>query len=134
LRKGKIKKSHRALKRQRNFRLKFFLILMMLIFLSIVHIWQRVTVLTLANEIKGLSVRIDNQQKEYKYIQVEVAHLSSVERIEKLAKKMGFVYPSLEQIEVFSEVPSSADLKRQGWIDNILSRLKGIRINLLSLR
>jgi cell division protein FtsL len=134
LRKGKIKKSHRALKRQRNFRLKFFLILMMLIVLSIVHIWQRVTVLTLANEIKGLSVRIDNQQKEYKYIQVEVACLSSVERIEKLAKKMGFVYPSLEQIEVLSEVPNSADLKRPSWLDNIWSKLKGIGKNLLSLR
>ena len=134
MKKGRIKRSHLAPKKGKSFRVKFFLILMMLIFLSIVHIWQRVTVLTLANEIKTRNVQIGNQQKEYKYIQVEVATLSSVERIERLAKEMGFVYPSLEQIEVLSEVPNSANLKRQGWINNIWGKLKGIGRNLLPLR
>ena len=126
MKKGRIKKSHLALKKGKSFRLKFFLILMMLIFLSIVHIWQRVTVLTLANEIKRRNVQIVSQQKEYKYIQVEVASLSSVKRIEGLARAMGFVYPSLEQIEVLSEVPNSAGLKRHGWMGNVWTKLKGI--------
>lgn len=98
----------------------------MLIFLSIVYIWQRVTVFTLANEIKRLNVQIVSQQKEYKYIQVEVASLSSVKRIEGLARAMGFVYPSLEQIEVLSEAPNSAGLKRRSWMGNVWTKLKGI--------
>jgi len=126
LQKGKIKKSHIHLRKEKNLGLKLFLILMVLIFLSIIHIWQRVTVLTLANEIKKLNVRIGNQQKEYKYLQVEVASLSAVERIERLAKEMGFSYPSLEQIGVLPEAPDSATLERQGLIKNIWNKLKRI--------
>jgi len=134
LKKRKIRKSHLALKKEKSFRLKVFVVLLMLIFLSIVYIWQRVTVLTFANEIKRLNVQIDNQQKEYKYIQVEVASLSSVERIEKLAKKMGFLYPSLEQIEVVSEALNSADFKGESWIDDVWGTLKGTGTSILSLR
>lgn len=126
MKKRRIRKSHLALKKEKNFRLKVFMVLLMLIFLSIVYIWQRVTVLTLANEIKRLNVQIVNQQKEHKYIQVEVASLGSVKRIEGLARAMGFVYPSLEQIEVLSEVPNSAGLKRHGWMGNVWTKLKGI--------
>ncbi|MCK4426950.1 MAG: cell division protein FtsL [candidate division Zixibacteria bacterium] len=126
MQKGKIKRSHLRLKKEKNLRLKFSVILMALIFLSIIYIWQRVTVLTLANEIKSLNVQIDNQQKEYKYLQVEVAFLSSVERIERLAKEMGFFYPSLEQIGVLPEAPDSDILERQGLIKNIWTKLKGI--------
>jgi cell division protein FtsL len=134
LKKRKIRKSHLALKKEKSFGLKVFMVLLMLMVLSIVYIWQRVTVFTLANEIKKLNVQIVNQQKEYKYIQVEVAALSSVERIERLAKGMGFVYPSLENIEVLSEISDSTGLKRQGWIENIWTKLKGIEDHFLSLR
>jgi cell division protein FtsL len=99
---------------------------MVLIFLSIIYIWQRVTVLTLANEIKSLDVQINNQQKEYKYLQVEVAYLNSVERIERLAKEMGFEYPSLEQIRVLPEAQNSDISERRGWIKNIWTKLTGI--------
>lgn len=132
MKKGKIKRSHIAFKKEKNFRLKFFLILMLMIFLSIIYIWQRVTVLTLANEIKSLNVQIGNQQKEYKYLQVEVASLGSVERIERIAKEMGFVYPSFEQIGVLPEAPNSDIFERQGLIKNIWTKLKEIKRNLLS--
>jgi cell division protein FtsL len=134
LRKGKIKKSQMALRKEKNFRFKLFLFLMISIFLCIVYIWQRVTVLTLANEIKRLNVQIGNQQKEYKYIQVEVASLNSVERIEKLAQEMGFIYPSLEQIEILSQAPNSADVKKEGWINGVWGTLKGTGREILSLR
>ncbi len=133
MKKHKARKGHLVRKREKNFRLKLFMVLLILIFLS-VYIWQRVTVLTLANEIKRLNVQIADHQREYKYIQVEIASLSSVERIERLAKKMGFVYPSLEQIEVLSEVSNSADHKRQSWVNHIWSKLKGIKRNLPSVR
>lgn len=126
MQKGKIKKSHLHLKKEKSLRLKFSVILMALIFLSLIYIWQRVTVLTLANEIKSLNVQIDNQQKEYKYLQVEVAFLSSVERVEGLAKEMGFVYPAPQQIGVLPEVPDSDILERQGLIKKIWTKLKGI--------
>ncbi len=133
MQKGKIKRSHIPygsrfghLRKEKNPRLKFFLILTVLIFLAIIYIWQRVTVLTLANEIKGLNVKIDNQQKEFKYLQVEVASLSSVERIESLAKEMGFVYPSLEQIGVLPERSDSDIFERKGLIKNIWTKLRRI--------
>lgn len=126
LQKGKIKRSHLAFKKEKNRRLKFSLILMVMIFLAIIYIWQRVTVLTLAGKIKRLNMQIDNRQKEYKYLQVEVASLSSVERIESLAKEMGFVYPSLEQIGVLPEIPDSSVFEKQGLIKSLWNKLKGI--------
>jgi cell division protein FtsL len=124
--KGKIKRSHGRLKKERKNRVKFFLILMVLILLSIIYIWQRVTVLTLAKEIKRLNTQIDKQRKEYKYLQVEVASLSSVERIERLAKEMEFFYPSLEQIGVLTEEPDSDISEKQGLLKSVWTKLRGI--------
>jgi cell division protein FtsL len=87
---------------------------MVLIFLSIIHIWQRVTVLTLANEAKKLNVKISKQQKEYKYLQLEVARLGS-----------------FEQIGVLPEAQDSALTGEHSWIDDIWIRLKRIKRNLL---
>jgi cell division protein FtsL len=133
LQRSKIKRTHVSygskfgrLKKEKNLRPKFFLILVVLVFLSIIHIWQRVTVLTLANEIERINVGIDKQQREYKYLQVEVASLSAVERIERLAEEMGFVYPSLEQIRFLPEAPDSSIFERQGLIRSIWTKLKGI--------
>lgn len=124
--KAKIKRSHIHFKKQKNLRLRFLLILMVLILLATVYIWQRVTVLTLANEIERLNVQIDNQQEEYKYLQVEAANLSSVARIERLAKEMGFIYPSFEQIKVLPEAQDSANIEKQGSIKKIWTKLKRI--------
>lgn len=134
MKRGEIKRSRPTFKKEKNLRLKFFLILMLIIILSLIYIWQRVTVVTLASDIKRLNVKIDRQQKEYKYLQVEVASLSSVERIESLAKERGFVYPALEQIGVLPEAPDTVVLKKQSFVKNIWTRLKGIKSDLLSLR
>jgi cell division protein FtsL len=105
---------------------------MLFIFLAIIYIWQRVTVLTLANNIKELKVQIGNQQKEYKYIQVEVASLSSVERIERLAKEMGFVYPSYEQIGRLPEAPDSVISEKKSFLRNMWTKLEKVKKNILS--
>lgn len=100
--------------------------MIVLMILAIIHIWQRVTILTLASEIKGLNMQIEKQQKEYKYLQVEIAYLSSVERIERLTKEMGFTYPSLEQIGLLPEVADSDIHERPGLIKEVWTKLKGI--------
>jgi cell division protein FtsL len=112
--------------------LKFSLILMAVIFLSIIYIWQRVTVLTAENENKRINVQIGNLRKEYEYLQVEVASLNSVERIGRLAKEMGFVYPSVEQKGVLPEAPDPAIFEGEGSTKNLWTKLKGIKRNLLS--
>jgi cell division protein FtsL len=137
--KDRIKRSHISygskigrFKKEKNFYLKFFLILMVVIFLAIVYTWQRVTLLTLAGEIKRLNAMLSNQQKEYKYLQVEVASLSSVERIGGLAEEMGFVCPSFEQKGILPEAPDSVILEKKGLLKNMWTKLEGIKRNLLS--
>jgi cell division protein FtsL len=119
-------------KKEKNFYLKFFLILMVVIFLAIVYTWQRVTLLTLAGEIKRLNTKLSHQQEEYKYLQVEVASLFSVERIGRLAEEMGFVCPSFEQKGTLPEAPDSAVLEKKGILKNMWTKLEGIKRNLLS--
>jgi cell division protein FtsL len=138
LQKDKIKRSQSSygskfthLKRERNFYFKFFMILLLLIFLSGIYIWQRVVVLSLEKEIKRTNVRIGKLQTEYKYLQVDVASLSSVERIERLAQEMGFVCPSGKQ-GFLPEAPDSVILKRRSWTENLWVKLKGIEKDLLS--
>lgn len=118
--------------KEKNFYFKFSIILIVLIFLSTIYIWQRVAVLTLANEIKRINVQIGDLQKETKYLQVEVASLSSVGRIGRWAQEMGFVYPSFEQQRVLPESPDSAIFERQSLTKNLWAKLQGIKRNLLS--
>jgi len=137
--KDRIKRSHISygskigrFKKEKNFYLKFSLILMVVIFLAIIYTWERVTLLTLAGEIKRLNAMLSNQQKEYKYLQVEVASLSSVERIGGLAEEMGFVCPSFEQKGILPEAPDSVILEKKGLLKNMWTKLEGIKRNLLS--
>jgi cell division protein FtsL len=136
--KDRIKRSHISygskigrFKKEKSFYLKFSLILMVVIFLAIIYTWERVTLLTLASDIKRLNVELSRQQKEYKYLQVEVASLSSVERIAGLAEEMGFVYPSFEQKGILPEAPDSVILEKKGLLKNMWTKLEGIRRNLL---
>jgi cell division protein FtsL len=137
--KDRIKRSHIShgskigrFKKEKNFYLKFSLILMMVIFLAIIYTWERVTLLTLASDIKRLNVELSHQQEEYKYLQVEVASLSSVERIGRLAEEMGFVCPSFAQKGILPEAPDSVILEKKGLLKNMWTKLEGIKRNLLS--
>jgi len=138
LQKDRVKRSHISpgsrfghLKKEKGFYFKFSMILIILIFLSTIYIWQRVAVLTLANESKRINVKIGTLQKEYKYLQVEVASLSSVERIGSLAKEMGFVYPSFMQQDVLPEAPDSVIFEKQSLSKNFWAKLKEIQRNFL---
>lgn len=73
--------------------------LFLILFVALGHVWQRVTVLKITREIKNLSQEVAEVEKKYKYLNVELASLSSVERIESVAMNdLGMFYPKPEKI------------------------------------
>ncbi|NIM99117.1 MAG: hypothetical protein GTO24_13860 [candidate division Zixibacteria bacterium] len=117
--------------RNGSFRTKFLMILLTIIFLSCVYIWQRITVVTLSACTKGLRVEIKQKQKVRKYLQIEVTKLSSVQRIEKLGRALGFAYPRLGQIGLIRESPDSTYLETPGLAKSLWTRLKSLRNDFL---
>ncbi len=77
----------------------FYMALLMLIVLSTLYVWQRITVIKLLKETEDFKGVLAQEEKKYKYINLEITELSSIERIEKIAREnLGMVYPSREQI------------------------------------
>lgn len=82
----------------------FYMALLMLIILSTLYVWQRITVIKLLKETEGFKKVLAQEEKKYKYLNLEITELSSIERIEKIAREnLGMVYPSREQI-IFVDV------------------------------
>lgn len=132
LSRAKIKRNRFVVKSKKSLRLKFLLIFLTLIFLSCVYIWQRVAVITLSARTKELRLEIKQKQKTRKYLQIEVTELSSIQRIEEMGKKMGFVYPSLDQIGLIREWCDSTYLEKPNFTKNIWAKLKALQKDLLS--
>lgn len=118
-------------KKKRRSRLRLFLIVLTLIFLSCVYIWQRVTVITLSAQAKELRLETKRMQEIRKYLEVEVTNLSSIPRIEKKGMQMGLAYPGLDQIGLIRELPDSTYLETQGFAKNVWARLRALRKTLL---
>jgi len=114
-------------KRKKSWKLKFLLIFLSVVFLSLVYIWQRVTVLTLSTRIKQWRWEIQQQRKVQKYLQIEVTELSSIQRIEAIANQMGFVYPPLDQIGWIQEIPDSTFRKKEGVGEKVWAKLKMLK-------
>lgn len=129
---AKIKRNRFAVKSKKSLRPKLLLIFLTLILLSCVYIWQRVAVITLSARTKELRLEIKQKQKTRKYLQIEVTELSSIQRIEEMGKKMGFVYPSLDQIGLIREWCDSTYLETPGFTKNIWAKLKSLQKDLLS--
>jgi cell division protein FtsL len=87
----------KTLKRHSN---KTFLLgLLVMICLLTLYVWQRVTVIKLLKETRGYKEILAIEEKKYKYLNLEISELSSIQRIERIAQeKLGLVYPSREQI------------------------------------
>jgi len=132
LSRAKTKINRFAVKSRKSLRLKILLISLTLIFLSCVYIWQRVTVITLSTRTKELRLEIKQKQKSRKYLQIEVTKLSSIQTIEQKGRKMGFVYPSLNQIGLIRESSDSTYLEMPGFTENIWAKLKALQKDLLS--
>ena len=124
--------TRRGAKRKRPFRFRFLLVALMLILLSCVYIWQRVTMITLSTRAKELRLETTRMQETRKYLEVEVADLSSVSRIEEKGMQMGLTYPHLDQIGLIRELPDSTFLERRGFAKNVWAKLTTLRENFLS--
>jgi len=118
--------------RKRSFKLNSLLVFLTLISLSCVYIWQRVTIITLCAHTKELRLEIQQKQKIRKYLQIEVTQFSSIQRIEKMGKKLGLVYPHLDQIGLIRESSDSTYLETPGFTKNIWAKLKAVQEDLLS--
>ena len=131
MRRKKSTRGRLTAKRERRSRLRLFLIVLTLILLSCVYIWQRVTVITLSAQAKELRLETKRMQEIRKYLEIEVANLSSIPRIEKKGMQMGLAYPGLDQIGLIRELPDSTYLETQGFAKNVWARLRALRKTLL---
>ncbi|MDH4222229.1 MAG: cell division protein FtsL [candidate division Zixibacteria bacterium] len=98
----------------RNFLFGLFVI----IFLLILLVWQRITVIRILKETEDLKILLAAEEKKYKYLNLERTGLSSIERIEKIAQeKLGLIYPGREQI-VYVDVEkiNRPDLPGNLWV------------------
>ena len=76
-----------------------FLGLSVMICLSMLLIWQRIAVIKILKESEGLKEVLAKEEKRYKYLNLELTEVSSIERIEKIAQeRLGLVYPNRQQI------------------------------------
>lgn len=83
--------------------------LLLILVIALGRVWQRVAVLKLTQEVEGLRSEVSEIEKKYKYLNIEIADLSSVERIESIAiKELGLTYPRAERIVYLNEplIPS----------------------------
>ncbi len=131
MRRKKSTRGRLTAKRERRSRLRLFLIVLTLILLSCVYIWQRVTVITLSAQAKELRLETKRMQEVRKYLEIEVANLSSIPRIEKKGMQMGLAYPGLDQMGLIRELPDSTYLETQGFAKNVWARLRALRKTLL---
>ncbi len=103
--KDMVKKRRRSINRKSGFSfIKIFVVLIFLGFLATGYIWQRVTVLKLTRGIKKIKSEMAEKEKRCKYLEIEIADLFSVKRIEDFAHlKLGLSYPRTHQIVFLEE-------------------------------
>jgi cell division protein FtsL len=78
--------------------------LLLILLIALGHVWQRVTVLKLSQDAKSLKGELSEIEKRYKYLNIEIASLSSVERIQSIAvDALGLTYPQAEKIIYLNE-------------------------------
>lgn len=125
------RKNRPAAKKKSSFKPAYLLIFLMVLSLSYLYIWQRITVVTLAGENKELRLEIKRKHQIRKYLQIEVTKLSSIQRIEERGRQMGLIYPPLSQIGWIRESPDSVYLEQNGLTEKIWARLRTLQKDLL---
>lgn len=76
-----------------------FLSLLAMIVLLTLYVWQRVMVIKLLKETEEFKEVLAHEEKKYKYMNLDITELSSIDRIEKIAHdKLGLIYPERGQI------------------------------------
>jgi cell division protein FtsL len=132
LKRNKIKFNRLTAGRSNNLKYKLFLLFLTPILISSLYIWQRVTVITLSSQNKELRVEIKQRQRVLDYLQVEVARLNSIDRIEKTIGSLGFVQPPFDSVGVILEYAETPAVDTLGEKENIWAKLKALQKNLLS--
>lgn len=92
--------------------------LFLILVIALGRVWQRVAVLKLCQEVKGLKKEVAETEKRYKYLNIEIANLGSRERIESIAlNHLNLTYPQPERILYLNEpLISSPDNKIQKFV------------------
>lgn len=129
--KVKIKADRFGVERKKSSKLKLILIFLTPILLSSLYIWQRVTIITLSAQTKELRSEIKQHERTLNYMQIEVAKLSSIDRIENIGEETGFARPHLDSIGFIQESPDSTYLDTLGLKENVWAKLKTLKLNLL---
>jgi cell division protein FtsL len=119
-----------ATRRSKTLKLKLLLIFLAPVLLASLYIWQRVTVITLSSQTKQLLVEIKQRQKALDYLQIEVAKLSSIDRLEKTIADLGFVRPLFDSIGIIQESVEPSRGDTLGEKENVWVRLKSLQKNL----
>lgn len=132
MKRNKIKLNRLTAGRSKNLRYKLFLLFLTPILISSLYIWQRVTVITLSSQNKQLRVEIKQRQRVLDYLQIEVARLNSIDRIEKTIGSLGFVQPPFDSVGVILEYAEAPSVDTLGEKENIWAKLKALQKNLLS--
>lgn len=83
-----------------------YLIFFLLLFLGMtLYVWEQVKVGELAKEINRLKAERERLWNENEHLRVEIAALSSRERIERIAQeRLEMVYPSKRPLVLFTRV------------------------------
>ena len=101
-----------------------------MLFIALGLVWQRVTVLKLSREVKGLRKEVAEVEKRYKYLNIEIANLSSRERIESIARSgLKLTYPHPERVFYLNE-PLSAFRDKQKPTFVFWEKFKSLTANL----
>ncbi len=64
----------------------------------LVYLWCRLTVVNLGYEISRLNMERKLALEENRRLKIELARLKSPQRIERIARRVGLVYPQEDQI------------------------------------
>ncbi|AMV73117.1 hypothetical protein JCM30471_15280 [Desulfuromonas carbonis] len=79
--------------------LPVLLFMALLLAVSLFYVWSRLQVTNLEYDISSLEGRLRNLQQESRGLQVEVASLSSPQRIEQVARqRLGLHLPTPQQV------------------------------------
>jgi cell division protein FtsL len=76
--------------------------------LAVVHVARRQQVLRLGYELSEAAADLRARQEDNRRLRLEQSVLTSPERIERLARSMGLVRPSPEQLRVAPVTPAQA--------------------------
>ena len=89
-----------SLKKDRSFYKIFILTLLGIVMLASIYVWQRIEVVRLSKKIGDLKNKMEEEQKLYKYLSLEIAGLTRGDWIEKIAiNQLDMEYSSLNQIQ-----------------------------------